>query len=176
MLTDEDKWYVAAVQPGRELVAARHLQRQGYRVFSPLRPRTVRHARRSATVLAPVFPGYLFVTFNRSAAAWRSINGTIGVRHIICAADHPLPLPGGFVEGLAQIADERGVLSQAPDMKVGDKVQLICGPFAERIGTLQSLDAKGRVAVLLDLFLRGFLSGPASRKSCRSEIGPAFHD
>ena len=146
------RWYVAAVQPGRELLAARHLSRQGYEVFSPLRPRTVRHARRTATLLAPVFPGYLFVSFDRTAASWRSINGTTGVRHLIAAADEPLPLPNGFVEGLAQLADARGVVSFAPDLKVGEKVQLVCGPFAQRIGTLQSLDAKGRITVFLDLF------------------------
>jgi transcription antitermination factor NusG len=151
-LAENDRWYVAATQPGKEALAAHHLVRQGYEVFSPLRPRTVRHARRTATLLAPVFPGYLFVSFDRSASAWRSINGTLGVRHVIAAADCPLPLPQGFVEGLAQLTDERGVLCRANDLKVGGRVQLLCGPFAERIGTLQDLDAKGRVAVLLDLF------------------------
>jgi transcriptional antiterminator RfaH len=148
---NERCWFVAATQAGKEDLASRHLRNQGFRVFAPRRPRTVRHARRVLTLLGPLFPGYIFVSFDRSAAAWRSINGTIGVRHLIAAGDSPVPLPREFVTGLAALADADGVVSFASELKVGGSVRLMSGPFAERIGELESLDSKGRVRVMLDL-------------------------
>src|SRR4051794_19278393 len=98
-------WCVAAIQPGKGIAAADHLRRLGHEVFAPSNSKTVRHARRTTLQLTPVFPGYLFVAIDRSATAWRSINGTIGVRHLICAGGRPLSLPEGFVEGLMLLAD-----------------------------------------------------------------------
>ena len=140
-------WYAAAVQPSREHVAATHLRRLGFAVFSPFVARTVRHARRVTTTRAPLFPGYLFVSFDRACAAWRSINGSMGVRHLVTAGDEPLPLPKGLVEALAQFADKHGVVSFAK--AAGGN------PLIETFAALQSLDGQQRLAMLFDLFPAG---------------------
>lgn len=145
------RWYVAATQPAREALALRHLRNQGFDAFLPRRAKTVRHARKLATVLAPLFPGYLFIELDPDQARWRSINGTIGVRQILSADARPLPLPLGFVENLVRISDPEGKLCFGPELKAGDRAVLLSGPFADRIGTLLSLDGKGRVKILLEL-------------------------
>lgn len=144
-------WYVVAAQPGRESLAQTHLARQEFITFVPRRTRTVRHARRVRDIAAPLFPGYLFVMLDPAAVRWRSINGTIGVRYLIAAGDNPLPLPHGFVEELQRLSDEKGVVSFAPSLKIGERVAVMAGPFAGHVGRLARLDDKGRVRVLLDL-------------------------
>jgi len=88
------RWYVAAVQPGREDSAERHLARQGFATFAPRHLRTVRHARRAMTRKVPLFPGYLFVALDLARDRWRSVNGTFGVRGLVAAG--PAPCRAGW--------------------------------------------------------------------------------
>lgn len=145
------RWYVAATQPSRELLAQRHLRNQDFEVFLPRRARRVRHAGKTTSVLSPLFPGYLFIGMDPSVVRWRSINGTIGVRHILCADERPLPLPRGFVERLHSLADEHGCIAHDDGLKAGDRAVVVGGPFADRVGTLLSMDGKGRVKLLIEL-------------------------
>ncbi|WP_353820877.1 transcription termination/antitermination NusG family protein, partial [Mesorhizobium sp.] len=43
------RWYAASVFPGKEDVAERHLQMQGFHPFTPRCEKTTRHARRIET-------------------------------------------------------------------------------------------------------------------------------
>jgi transcriptional antiterminator RfaH len=49
-------WYVAYTQPNAESRAEEHLARQGYSIYLPRCRRLVRHARKRAVVLRPLFP------------------------------------------------------------------------------------------------------------------------
>ena len=59
-----------------------NLKRQGFEAFCPRFRKTRRHARRIDQVLAPVFPGYIFVHFDRERNQWRAVNGTHGVGQV----------------------------------------------------------------------------------------------
>ena len=61
---DGAKWYVAQVKPNGFARAEANLDRQGFEAI-PLRRKTVRHAQ-MRDVLRPVFPGYLFIKFDRT--------------------------------------------------------------------------------------------------------------
>jgi transcriptional antiterminator RfaH len=147
----ERDWFVVATQPRKEALASSQLQNQGFYTFLATRWKTVRHGRRSRNVLAPLFPGYLFASFDAGPATMRAVNGTRGIRHLLTNGEHPSVLPHGFVEMLASTLNSDGTVSQQPYLKPGDKVECACGPFARQIGHLLSLDDRGRVRVLLDL-------------------------
>ena len=51
-------------------------------------------------VIAPVFPGYIFVSFNSERDRWRSINGKLGVGRLIATQQQPVRVPRGVVEAL----------------------------------------------------------------------------
>jgi transcription elongation factor/antiterminator RfaH len=153
-LLPSGRWYVAQLKPHGENSAILHLRRQGYDVFCPRLTRTVRHARKICQVLAPLFPGYLFLHFDPLHQPWRSVNGTFGVARLITAHDMPRPVPVGVVEELQGRIDGGGALQWQPEFLPGDMVRLTQGPFAEMIGTLEHLDAAGRVRVLLNLLGR----------------------
>ncbi len=74
-----ERWFVVNSKPKREMQAFMHLANQGFRLFMPKRRKTVRHARKTTVVLAPVFPSYIFVALDVTQPRWRSVNGTFGV-------------------------------------------------------------------------------------------------
>src|SRR6266702_900465 len=95
-----ERWYVVHTLPHRESAAQLHLRNQGFRTFLPLVTKTIRHARRYDTVVAPFFPQYLFVAFDLTRTRWRAINGTRGVTTLIMQDDRPAPVQSGIVETL----------------------------------------------------------------------------
>ena len=48
--------------------------------------------------------------------------------------------------------DHLGILKFRSALEPGDRVKLVAGPFAGAFGSLQSLDASGRVRALLEIF------------------------
>lgn len=102
----------------------------------------------------PLFPGYAFVSLDIARDAWRSVNGTFGVRRIIECGGQPAAVPEGIVAALMEMTNADGCVTFAAQFAVGDRVRFLAGPFTEMIGTLGQLDAQGRVRVLLSLFGR----------------------
>jgi transcription antitermination factor NusG len=102
-------------------------------------------------VIAPVFPGYIFVVINPERDRWRSINGTFGVAGLVSAHQRPTPVPTGVVEAFLASVDELGLLRFDDGLQPGQPVRVVAGPFAQVLGVLQRLDAKGRVRVLLNI-------------------------
>jgi transcriptional antiterminator RfaH len=151
LASDEYRWYAVHTLPHRELAAAIQLRFQGFQPFVPMHPKTVRHARRFKTIKAPFFPRYLFVCMNLARDRWRPINGTFGVCSLVMAGDLPTPVPHGVVEALTTMTDASGNLSFSTEMRPGQKVRILTGPFADRIGELTRADESDRVQILLDV-------------------------
>lgn len=150
--SERHSWYVAETQPRKEALAALHLGRQSFDFFLPRYRKTRRHARKFDTVLAPLFPGYIFVRFDREQSSWRSINGTFGVRRLLCGEGGALQsMPSRVVEAL-QARCKGGVFEPANDsLRPGEQVRILQGPFTDLIAKVKSLDDRGRVALLLDV-------------------------
>jgi transcription elongation factor/antiterminator RfaH len=144
-------WYAVHAQPHREARAQVQLANQGFVTYLPKRLKTVRHARKLATINAPFFPRYLFVSLDLSIHPWRRVNNTFGVSTLVMAGDRPHPVPHGVVEAMIASTKENGILSFEQTLQVGGTVRLLAGPFAEQLGTLERLDDNGRVRVLLNI-------------------------
>ena len=151
MRDDEERWYVFRTKPQRELSAADQLRQQGFRPFVPMFQKTVRHARKLRSVRAPLFPSYSFVLLNLHIENWRAVNGTYGVVRLVMANEVPVPLPRGVVEELMSRLDEHGLVRLDAGLDIGQKVEVVNGPFARMMGELIRLDPKGRVQVLISL-------------------------
>ena len=146
-----ERWYAVYTLPNREAGAQRHLRNQGFRTFLPLLSKTIRHARRHDTILAPLFPRYLFVAIDLTRDRWRAINGTHGVTTLIMHDERPAPVRSGVVETLIASSTPTGEILYCQDVAPGDCVRLIAGPFAGQLGILQRLNTAGRVQVLLEI-------------------------
>jgi len=163
-----ERWFAARVLPHRETTAQINLQRQGLRSFAPKVPRTVRHARVLRNVLAPLFPGYIFVILDLSIQRWRAVNSTIGVASLIMGVDRPTPVPMGVVEALVISSEASGLVRLDGGLEIGQEVRILSGPFAETLCRLVHLDEKGRVRVLLEI-----MGGQVPVQLDRRQVAPA---
>lgn len=164
-----ERWCVATTLPRKEPLAAANLANQDYRSFVPIHLETRRHARKFTTVMAPIFPRYIFVILDLGGQRWRSVNGTLGVERLITDGARPSVVPAGVVETLIQSSDLSGALIYRSDeLAVGARVKLVAGPFAGALGVLQRLDGAGRVQVLLEL-----LGGPVKVTAARELVAAA---
>jgi transcription antitermination factor NusG len=144
-----ERWFVARVHSNRENSAQFNLNRLGFRSFAPRVGRTVRHARKVSTVLAPLFPGYIFLILDLSRDRWRVVNSTFGVASLIMGVEQPIPVPYGVVEAL--MSTRNSELRLGDDLEIGQTLRILSGPFAEALCRLVHLDERGRVRVLLEL-------------------------
>lgn len=149
--TNSARWYAVKCQPNREAVAARHLANQGITTFLPRSQKVRRHARKVDVVLAPFFPTYLFVRLDLTRDRWRNVNGTVGVSSIVMQGDAPAPLPHGVIETLQGRCDGDGVFDALRGIQPGESVRILSGVLTDFVGRLESLDAEGRVKVLLNI-------------------------
>lgn len=150
-LSEGSRWFAVHTLPSREFGAAQQLAFQSFRIFLPLCPKTVRHARRFRTVQAPLFPRYLFVELDLGRDRWRSVNGTSGVAGLLMSGEFPEPVPRGIVESLQALSEPSGVIRFDTELRPGQSVKVLSGPFADMIGRLDMVDAAGRVRLLLQL-------------------------
>lgn len=150
------RWYAAYTQPQAESRAAQELRQQGFDSFLPLYRRLRRHARRTETVLRPLFPRYLFVALDLETQPWRSVNGTRGVVQLVRQGDRPAALPGGVIEGLCTRVDASGAvpLDSLVAFERGMKLLVTDGPFAGQVGRYEAMTDDDRVILLLDLLGR----------------------
>jgi transcription antitermination factor NusG len=149
-LHEGQRWFVAQTLCDREQLP----HAQGFTCFLPRFHKRVRHARSLPEVIAPLFPGYIFVVLNHERDRWRSINGTFAVVRLINGHQRTVTVPTGVVEALLASVDELGLVRFGRGLKPGRPVRVVAGPFAQFVCVLQRLDAKGRVQVLLNVMSR----------------------
>lgn len=149
---DVRHWYVAASKPRKETIAEINLNAQGFRTFRPTIRRVVTKRGKAAAEYQSLFPGYLFVKFDRDLDRWEAINGTIGVQRLLCTNGRlPAAMPAAVMSEIFRRCP-RGVWHVDPcQFSPGDHVTLTDGPFrglSARFGELVSQD---RVRVLMQL-------------------------
>src|SRR5262252_4765052 len=150
-LVDNERWFLAHTQPKSEWKAKLHLGAQGFRTYLPQIQKTIRHARKLSTVRAPLFPRYLFVILDLERDRWLSVRSTVGVSSLFSTRDgRPVPVPMGIVESLIERSEE-SLTRLDWELVKGQHVRILTGPFVDFLGTLDRLNAAGRVRVLLQL-------------------------
>ena len=150
-LAGNERWFLAHTLPKSEWKAELHLGAQGFRTFQPQIRKTIRHARQLKTVRGPLFPRYLFVILDLKRDRWLSVRSTVGVSSLYGSRDgRPVPVPIGIVESLIERSDDT-LTRLDNDLVKGQQVRILTGPFVDFIGTLDRLNAAGRVRVLLQL-------------------------
>ena len=165
--TSSARWYAVKCQPNREAMACAHLLNQNFEVFLPRGQRVRRHARKVDVVLAPFFPGYLFVRLDVTRDRWRCVNSTHGVSHLVMQGAGPAAVPAGIIEQLQARCDDRGVLDMDSQLKPGQPVRILTGALADFVVELERQDAADRVSVLLTI-----LGKPTSVVLPRTSVVP----
>lgn len=149
------EWYIVRTKARAEERAVWHLNNQGFEAYLPRYTKQIRHARKTQTVLRPLFPGYVFVYVDTEQQRWRAINGTVGVIELVQFGDGPKPISVAIIDAIREREDAEGVVSLAPDhLKKGDSVRVREGAFADCTALLEEVSDQKRVFLLLDLMGR----------------------
>lgn len=102
-----------------------------------------------------MFPGYVLVEMIMSDEAWYAVRNTPGVTGFIGSSGKgakPTPLQPYEVDNLLKSMDiER--IDIKNDLKVGDKIKIVDGPFAGMFGKIDTIDEENKVVnAIVDLF------------------------
>lgn len=154
------QWFVIYAQPRMEMLAHEHLKRQGFETFFPRYLKRRSHSRRIDMVPAPLFPRYLFVSFDIRQSAWRAIRSTRGVIDLVRNGTEPLPVPAGVIEEIESRRDADGyvVVARHLDLKPGSKIRIESGAFADTEAIFAARRDNDRVVALLSLLGRKVLT------------------
>lgn len=148
-----NEWYAVYCRAKSEFLAEQQLMAQGFSVYLPRYKKLVHHARSMCEVCAPLFPRYLFVTFDVLLHQWRKINSTRGVVGLVSVAGGRLqPVQAQVISELQNLEDEEGMvsLSALELFRQGDEVRILEGAFEGCVGVYQKMSDKQRVELLLN--------------------------
>jgi len=149
------KWFVVRTKAQLEDRALLHLKNQGFDVYLPRYRKQIRHARKTRTVLRPLFPGYVFVSVDMAQQPWRSINGTVGVISLVQFGNEPAVMTSEMIDVIRAREDQEGVVCLAPNnLQKGDKVRILEGVFADFDAIIDEASDEKRALLMMDLMGR----------------------
>jgi transcriptional antiterminator RfaH len=144
-------WYLAQVRPNCFRIAERNLIRQNFNVFCPVKQEMRRVGRRLQAVDRMLFNGYIFVGFSQESNVWRAVNSTHGISKLVAFGGYPRAVPAVIIENLRKRCDGDGRIIPPENLQTGDAVEIISGPFANFVTTVDRLSSERRVWVLLNI-------------------------
>ena len=82
-----------------------------------------------------IFPGYVLVEMIMDDDSWYVVRHTAGVTKFVGSAKRPIPAKDAEIKKIIHRSQTQSVKIEL-DVKVGDKVRIISGPFADFIGDI----------------------------------------
>lgn len=157
------KWYVLHTQSNREQITARtlrtriqalNLQDYVFETFIPTQEKIRVNKGKKTTVKERIFPGYLLVRMIVTDQSWLGVRTTQGVTGFVGIGNVPTPLPQKEVDAVMAFSQQAAPKFQAT-FSVGEAVRIAEGPFADLLGTVNTIDeSRGKVEVLVSIFGR----------------------
>jgi transcriptional antiterminator NusG len=162
-LSAKARWYVVHTYSGHEARVAETLRQrvatlgQTDKVFEVLIPTQdkiqIRHGKKSS-IKEKIFPGYLLVKMLLDDDSWLVVRTTAGVTGFVGIGNKPTPLSAPEVDAIMQFA-ALGAPKYKANFSVGEAVKITDGPFADFLGSIESIDeASGKLKVLVSIFGR----------------------
>jgi len=148
-------WYAVHTKPKQEDRVSSQLTGDGLDVFLPKIQARRKRRGFGASLVEPLFPGYLFVSVNLTPRVWDTVRWARGVKAILGCDGVPSVVPDEPIAWIKQRVGADGVIHPKAPFTCGNRVRVTDGPFAGLVGIMQRAASRaGRVRVLLDI-LRG---------------------
>jgi len=162
-LPQEKKWYVIHTYSGYEEAVAKNLKQRieslgmEDKIFNVIVPKEKKIKIKSGkrkVVEEKIYPGYVLVEMIVTDDSWYVVRNTPNVTGFVGAGTTPIPVSSNEIENLKK---RMGV--ETPqykiEVKVGDPIKIIDGPFKDFDGKVSEIDAeRGKVKVLVNMFGR----------------------
>ena len=162
-VADKGQWFVVHTYSGHENKAAAALKQRitamnlGGKIYEIVVPTRnivqVRHGKKEESK-EKIFPGYILVRMDLDDESWLAVRTTPGVTAFVGMGHKPTPISDSEVKAIMQF-----MKLEAPKFKTkfstGEAVKIIDGPFADFLGSIDSVDeTRGKVKVLVSIFGR----------------------
>jgi len=162
-LPQEKKWYVIQTYSGYDEAVAKNLKQRieslgmEDKIFNVIVPKEKKIKIKSGkrkVVEEKIYPGYVLVEMIVTDDSWYVVRNTPNVTGFVGAGTTPIPVSSNEIENLKK---RMGV--ETPqykiEVKVGDPIKIIDGPFKDFDGKVSEIDAeRGKVKVLVNMFGR----------------------
>ena len=148
------EWFILQYKSNSHNKAKNNLERQGFEIFLPLHETTLLKGSQFKSVTRPLFPGYMFIAFDRTETKWHKINNTYGVSRLVTFNTILKSIPNAFIDKLMTRCDLFGEILPVKKLKKGDQVKVLKGPFENFIAKVEKYDTDQRIWVLMDLMGR----------------------
>ena len=141
------QWYVVKTKPRQENRALLNLRNQNFDVILPLIKTSIN--------CEPLFPSYIFVSFDIKENIWSKINNSYGVSKLLSLNGIPKQLDNNFIYHLKQIIDESGFVKRSLfQIRTNMNVQINDGPFKGFFANVIKKVSKERVKLMINFFQR----------------------
>lgn len=131
----EKHWYALYVQPRKEKVVHKELQKRDFECYLPLRKETHKWADRRKQVEVPLFTSYVFVKIEEHKQ-W-DILQVPGAVKFIWFGGKAVPVPEHQIESIKILIEREIAFELMPQViRKGDLVRVKEGPFAGLVGTV----------------------------------------
>jgi transcriptional antiterminator NusG len=157
------RWYVVHTYSGHEnrvalqlmaRVKTMNLEHKILEILIPTQNKIQIKRGKKQAIKEKIFPGYMLVKMVMADDAWLAVRTTQGVTGFVGVGTKPTALPNQEVESIQKYMNQ-GAPKYKANFSIGEAVKIIEGPFADFLGTVDSIDdAKGKVNVLVSIFGR----------------------
>ena len=161
--TIDAAWYVINTYSGHEYKAIEALkiriktmglEDQIFQAIVPIQSKMIIRRGQKVKSQEKTFPGYVLIQMILNDDSWITVRTTQGVTGFIGIENTPSPISQKEVDQILQTTEEDKPKYQTP-FTIGDVVKITNGPFADVIGTIESIDQeKGKIRVLISIFER----------------------
>jgi transcriptional antiterminator RfaH len=145
------EWFVLQYKANSYHQAVKNLKHQGFETFLPLHNNTSQKKSRFVKTIKPLFPGYMFISLDKTKSNWHKINNTYGVSRLVTFNSTLRPIPSTFVDILKKRYDLSGKLLSLKKFTKGDQVKVVNGPFTDFIAIVETYGEDQRIWVLMDI-------------------------
>jgi len=158
------EWYAVHTYSGYEEAVARYLKQRVeslsmedkiFEVVVPIEKKVRIKDGRRTTIEEKIYPGYVLVKMLLTEDSWYVVRNTPRVTGFVGAdSTKPNPLSKEEVESLLNRMG-RDISKFTVDLRVGDLVKVMDGPFKDYDGKVSEVDEeRGRIKVLVPIFGR----------------------
>ena len=157
------KWFVVHTYSGHEQKVAAGLKQRAesmnltefiLEILIPTQNKIQIKKGQKHNVQEKLFPGYMLVKLILTDDSWLAVRTTQGVTGFVGVGNQPTPLPQPEVKNIMKFMQMEAPKYKA-QFSIGEAVKIIEGPFADFLGSVESIDnEKGKVKVLVSIFGR----------------------
>jgi transcriptional antiterminator NusG len=163
VVPDNARWYIIHTYAGHENKVSKSLRQRAetmgfedkiFDIIVPTREVTKVAGGKKTQIQEKIFPGYVIVRMVLTDESWILVRTTPGVTAFIGAGNKPTPISEQEVAAIQKFMKLEEPLYKA-SFVVGEAVKIVDGPFADFLGTIDSIDeTKGKLRVLVSIFGR----------------------